>query len=98
MLEAGGGQRLAPEARHEGLVLGQMLGEQLDRHRPLEHGVGGHEDGGHAAGSEPPLDPVAPRDVGGGGHQPSPGATVPPPSPPGMSMPPWPPPPPPGGL
>ena len=39
VLQAGGGERLAPEAGDERLVVGQVLGEQLDRHRPLENGV-----------------------------------------------------------
>ena len=59
MLQPGGRQRLAPEAGHERLVVGQVLGQQLHRHRALEHGVGRLEDGGHAARAEPALDPVA---------------------------------------
>ena len=53
-------ERLAAEAGHEVLVLGQVLGQQLDRHGALEHRVGGQEDGRHAAGAEAALDPVAP--------------------------------------
>ena len=34
--EPGGGQRLAPEARDELAVVGQVLGEQLDRHVALQ--------------------------------------------------------------
>ena len=65
VLEPGGGERLAAEAGDEGLVLGQVLGQQLDRHRPLEHLVGGQEDGGHAAGAEAALEPVAAGDLAG---------------------------------
>ena len=46
----------------------EVLGEQLDRHGALEHGVGGLEDRGHAAGAEPSLDAVAAGDLGGDGH------------------------------
>ena len=71
-------QRLAAEAGHEGLVVGQVLGQQLDRHRALEHGVGGQEDGRHAARAQPALHAVAARDLGGNGHPSSSGTTAPP--------------------
>ena len=63
-----GGERLAPEAVHERLVVGEVLGQQLHRHRPLEHGVLGHEDRRHAAGAEAALDHVAAGDLGGRAH------------------------------
>ena len=74
VLEPGGRERLAPEARDEVLVLGEVLGEQLDRHRALEHRVGGQEDRRHAARAEPAVDPVAAGDLGRRAHQPVPGA------------------------
>ena len=39
MDQLGGGQRLAPEAGDEAVVLGEVLGQQLDRHLALEHAV-----------------------------------------------------------
>src|SRR5918998_2011344 len=68
VLEPRGGERLAAEAGHEGLVLGEMLGEQLDRDATLEHVVEPEEHGRHPAGSEPALEPVAPGDLGRRGH------------------------------
>ncbi|GBD46670.1 hypothetical protein HRbin41_01500 [bacterium HR41] len=59
VLEPSCRQRLVAEARHERLVLGEVLGEQLDGHGPLEHLVDGAEDGRHAAGSDPLFQPVA---------------------------------------
>ena len=58
-----GGQRLAPEARDEAVVLGEVLGQQLDRDLPLEHVVERAVDGRHAAGAEPLVEPVAARDL-----------------------------------
>ena len=58
-----GGQRLAPEARHEAVVLGQVLGQQLDRDLALEHVVERAVDGRHAAGAEALVEPVAARDL-----------------------------------
>ena len=69
VLELGGRERLAPEARDEGLVLGQVLGEQLHRDAALEHRVEREEHGGHAAGAEPAVEPVAAVDFGRSGHQ-----------------------------
>ena len=69
VLEPRGGQRLAPEARDEVLVLGQVLGQQLDRHRPLQHRVGGQEHGGHAARAQAAVERVAAGDLGRRGHQ-----------------------------
>ena len=66
VLQARRRERLAAEAGDEVLVLGQVLGQQLDRHRALEHRVGGQEHGRHAAGAEPAVDPVAARDLGAG--------------------------------
>ena len=76
VLEAGGRLRLAAEARDEGLVLGQVLGQQLDGHPPLEHLVHREVDRRHPAGAEPALDAVAARDLGGGAHpgRPPPGS------------------------
>ena len=97
--QLGGGQRLAPEAGDERVVLGQVLRQQLDRHLALEHLVERHEHGRHAAGAEPPVEPVAVGDLGSEQHH---GANPPdpvvPPLPP-LSSPPlppsscWPPPP-----
>ena len=87
VLEARGGQRLAAEAGHEGLVLGQVLGQQLDRHRALEHGVGGQEDGRHAAGAQPALDRVAARDLGRRGSSVAPSSRAPGPTPPPLPVP-----------
>src|SRR6185437_6863351 len=74
VLEAGGRHGLAPEAGHERLVVGEVLGQQLHGHAPLEHRVHRHEHGGHAAGAEAALDRVAARDLGGSAH----GFVVPP--------------------
>ena len=60
--EAGGRQRLAPEARHEGRIVGQMLGQQLDRDVALQPLVEGELDRGHAADAEAALDAVSPGD------------------------------------
>ena len=60
--EARRGQRLAAEAVDEVRVLGQVLGQQLDRDVALEAGVEGQLDGGHAADADPALEPVAARE------------------------------------
>ena len=57
--EPRGGQRLAAEARHEARVLGQVLGEQLDRDVALQAGVERELDGRHAADAEAVVEPVA---------------------------------------
>ena len=61
-------ERLAPEAGHEVLVLRQVLGQQLHRHRALEHGVVGLEDRGHAAGPEAASRSRSGRRSPAGGH------------------------------
>ena len=71
--EPGGGERLAPEARDEVRVLGQVLGEQLDRHVPLQPRVERELDRGHAADPEAVLEPVAVGEEGVGGHRSLPG-------------------------
>ena len=60
--EPGRRERLAPEARHERRVVGEVLGEQLERDVALEPLVEREVDGRHAADAEPALDPVAPCD------------------------------------
>ena len=52
MHEPRGGQRLAPEARDELAVVGEVLGQQLDRDVALEARVEGAHDGRHAADAE----------------------------------------------
>ena len=56
-------QRLALEARHERRVVGEVLGEQLDRDVALQARVHRQVDGRHAAEPEAPLEPVAPGDL-----------------------------------
>ncbi len=46
VVERGGETRLAQEARPEALVLGELRGDQLQRHRPLQRQVGGPVDHG----------------------------------------------------
>ena len=50
---------LPAEARDEGLVLGQVLRQQLDRHLPLEARVEGAVDGRHAADPQAALEAIA---------------------------------------
>jgi hypothetical protein len=64
MHEARGGLRLALEARHEGGVIGEVLGEQLDRDLALESLIEGSVHGRHAAEAEAAFEPVAPADLG----------------------------------
>ena len=52
--------RLADEAVSEDGVVGQVAGEHLDRHRPLELVVPRKVDDGHAAAAEHVGDAVAP--------------------------------------
>ena len=59
-----GGLCLALEARDEGGVVGEMLGQQLDGDLALEAQVHREMDGRHAAEAEPALEPVAPGDLG----------------------------------
>ena len=70
--EPGGGQRLAAEAGDERRVVGQVLGQQLDRHVALEALVEGQLHGRHAADAEAALDPVPPGDRRSVGHPPPP--------------------------
>ena len=60
--QPGGGQRLAAEARDERRVVGQVLGQQLDRDVALEPLVERQVDRRHPADAEAALDPVAPGD------------------------------------
>ena len=55
--------RLALEARHEGGVVGEVLGEQLDRHLALQAQVEREVHGRHPAEAEPALQAVAPGDL-----------------------------------
>ena len=52
-------ERLAAEAGDELVVVGEVLGEDLDRDGALEHPVGGPVDGRHAARAEPVAELVA---------------------------------------
>ncbi len=38
---------------------GELGGEHLDRDLPVVPAIGGPEDGGHAAGADRPVDPIA---------------------------------------
>ncbi len=58
MHEARCRQRLAAEPRHERWVIGEVLGQQLDRHVTLEPAVEREVDGRHSANPEPALNPV----------------------------------------
>src|SRR5262249_19839440 len=53
------GERLAPEARDEALVVREVLGEDLHRDGPLKDRVRRPEDGRHPTRAEAVLDPVA---------------------------------------
>ena len=75
--QARGRKGLAAEARHERGVIGEVLGQELDRDGALQTLVEGELDGGHAADAEPALEAVAAGDAGLG-H----GAEVPPLPPP----------------
>ena len=85
-----GGERLAPEARDEGRVVGQMLGEQLHGDVALEPLVERQMHGRHPADAESSLDPVAAGDRRGASHcpfafpfpAPAPPLLVPSPAPP----------------
>ena len=71
VLQAGRRRRLAPEALHELLVLGEAAMQDLQGHLAAEVRVLGAVDVGHAAGADPVLDPVAAVDqcvVGYFGH------------------------------
>jgi hypothetical protein len=57
--EPRGGQRLATEAVDEVAVLGEVLGQQLDRDVPLQPRVERELHGRHSADAEAALEPVA---------------------------------------
>ena len=71
----------------EGLVVGQVLGQQLHRHGALEHRVARQEDGRHAAGAEAALDPVAAGDLGRRAHSAAPSSRAPGLTPPPLPVP-----------
>ena len=76
-----GRERLPPEPRQEAVVLGQVLGQQLDGDLPLQDVVARAVDGRHAAGSETLVEPVPPRYLEsehGHRYSPPPGTTAPP--------------------
>ena len=62
--ELGDGERLAAEAGDELLVVGEVLGEDLDGDGPLEHAIDGPVDGRHAAAAEAVAELVAVGDRG----------------------------------
>ena len=62
MVEAGGEPRLAQEALAEALVVGELAGDHLQRHRPFEPEVGGPVDDPHTAARDQRVDAV-PGDV-----------------------------------
>jgi hypothetical protein len=58
--------RLALEALAEGLILGAIVGDQLDRDRSIEPPVGRSVDDAHSAAADQPVDaPVAEIAAGG---------------------------------
>ena len=61
--QARGGLRLALEARDERGIVGEVLGEQLDRDLALQAQVEREVHGGHPAEAEPALQAVAPGDL-----------------------------------
>ena len=87
--EPGSGERLAAEARDERRVVGEVLGQQLQRDVALEALVEGEVHGRHAADAEPALDPVAACDRRRV-HCPLPPFPLPPPLPPPSPAPPLP--------
>ena len=82
--EPRGGERLAAEARDEARVLGQVLGQQLDRDVALQARVERELDGRHAADAEAAVELVAvgeefvghARASSGAGTPPSPGGST----------------------
>ena len=58
--DARGGLRLAAEALHEAVVVGELRREDLHGDGPTQHRVRAEEDLGHAAAAELALDAVAP--------------------------------------
>jgi hypothetical protein len=81
--EPGGGERFAPEPGDERRVVGEVLGEQLDRDVALEPAVERQVHGRHPAHAEPALDPVPAGDRLLVGHHfdPCPVRPAPPPPP-----------------
>ncbi len=59
VVEPGGEPRLAQEALAEAVAVGELAGDHLQRHRPLEAEVGGAVDDPHPAAGEQLFDPVA---------------------------------------
>ncbi len=59
VVEAGGKPRLAQEAVAEGLVAGELAGDHLQRHRPVERQVGRPVDDPHPATRDQRVEPVA---------------------------------------
>lgn len=74
VVQGRGGARLAVKARHELLVVGEALAQDLDRHQAVQSGVARQEDLGHAAAAQAAHHAVAPGDqsavgrVGGAGR------------------------------
>ena len=56
--ETGRQSGLLEEPAPEGVVSGEVVGEDLDRHHPAEDGVAGEEYGAHGAVPDTPFDPV----------------------------------------
>ena len=59
MVEAGRDARLAQEAPAEVVLVGEVAGDHLQRHRPFQPEVGGPVDDPHPAAGDQRLDPVA---------------------------------------
>ena len=70
--EPGRRQRLAAESGDERRVVGEVLGEQLDRDVALEALVERELDGRHPADAEAALDPIPPHDRCSVSHPPPP--------------------------
>ena len=68
--EPGGRERLAPEPGDERRIVGEVLGQELQRDVALEAAVEREVDGRHPADAESAFDPVPARDRGGAGHPP----------------------------
>ncbi len=59
VLESRGETRLAEEAAAELLVVGELAGDHLERHRPLQGQLGRPVDDPHAAAGDQRVEPVA---------------------------------------
>ncbi len=59
VVEAGGEAGLAQEALAEGLVVGEVAGDHLQRHRSVERQVGGPVDDAHPAARDQRVDSIA---------------------------------------